>query len=136
MEAALYNELHGDAAITALVEARITPLFAPDYPEDTQLAAVKPHLVYRLSDASVAYGTTYARLSESYDVLCCANNFDSMLDLAEAVIEQLQGGSRLFGGVGGVQIESCLVQGYSDESSYEMGLFARRLTFAVQRIRT
>lgn len=135
-EASLYYELTHNAGVAALVAARITPLFAPDFPENTSLNSVQPHLIYSLRNADVEYGTQWARITETVDILCCANSFDSMLVLAEAVIDALQARSDVFGGVGGVQVSSCLLQGYSDDSSYELGLFARRLSFAVQRILT
>jgi hypothetical protein len=136
IEACLYNELASAAGVAALVETRIVPQFAPDFPEDQTLATVKPHLVYALRDAQVQNAMAFQKISEVFDVLCCANNFDAMLALAEAVVVALHGRKGLFGGVGGLEIQGCFLTEYSDQSSYDLGLFARRLTFAVDRIRT
>lgn len=131
-EAALYAELVADAGVIAIVDDRIHPMFFPEPPQ-SDVQEVRPFIVYQLDGEATVEHTIdneSALVTERWAVYSCAGRHDEMLSLAAELITTLDEFRGLLGGSSGVSTNISL-ESYSDDASFDLGLYVRRLVFTV-----
>lgn len=129
-EAALYSHLMADATITDVVGDRIHPMFFPE-PEHSDIQEVQPFIVTQLDgEATVEHSIDNEEVHaiERWALYACSGRHDEMLSLAAALKTSLDAFNGLLGGASGVRANVSL-EAYSDDASFDLGLYVRRLVF-------